>query len=147
MFQLSTPPSFYLLSASPGGSGPSTASPATATSTTSTTSTSTAATACNMSSLSVRVYTKMVAHLARCGLDVQEVAVSAARTLARLVLSATRLPEVRYGGEFGVDRLAVVPAVVEAVNGFLGVLLVLKHYIYVTWHGVGSLKSLKKQTC
>ena len=88
-----------------------------------------------MSPFTVRVYTQAVSHLARRCLHVQEVAVPAARTLRGLVLTAARFPEICDGGEFGVDRLSVVPAVVESVDCFLRVLLTLKHDIYVTCRG------------
>ena len=49
-------------------------------------------------------------------LHMEEVAVATPGTLARLVLPATRLLEVRDGGELGVDGLLVEPAVVEGLH-------------------------------
>ena len=66
---------------------------------------------------------------------VQKVTVAAARALRRFMLSTASLPEVRDGGQLRVDRLSIVPAIVEPVYCFLCVLLTLKHDIYVTCRG------------
>ena len=46
--------------------------------------------------------------------------------LPHLVLPAARLPEVRDGGELGVDRLPIEPAVVEVLHRVLCYLLILE---------------------
>jgi len=54
---------------------------------------------------------------------VHEVAESGPDALAHLVLAAAGLPEVGDGAELGVDGSAAEPAVVEVLDGSLGVLL------------------------
>lgn len=52
-----------------------------------------------------------------------EVTEATARALSHLVLAAARLAEVCHRGQFRVHRPAAEPAVIQIIDGFLGIFL------------------------
>merc|ERR1719354_1505212 len=74
---------------------------------------------------------QLMSQLTRDRFQMHEVTESRPCAFPSLVLSTTRLTEVGYGSELGINWSATEPAVVQVVDGLLGVLLLLELDIHV----------------
>merc|ERR1719354_370521 len=74
---------------------------------------------------------QFMSQLTRDRFQMHEVTESRPCAFSSLVLSTARLTEVGYGSEFGINWSATEPAVVQVIDGLLGVLLLLELDIHV----------------